>query len=55
MSKLENDIARLERALTQGMNIDLAEFDDPDQREARAKQEAQDQTDAAKQAKGGGH
>lgn len=49
MSNLENDVARLERALTQGLNIDLAEYDDEDQAKARADLYAQDQIDAAKQ------
>ena len=56
----ENDIARLERALTQGLNIDLAEFDDPEQAKARAKLYAADQAAADKpaaktDAKGGGN
>lgn len=51
MSKeLEGQVARLERALQHGLNIDLAEFDDEDQAKARAKQEDADEKDADKQA-----
>lgn len=39
MSKeLEGAVARLERALQQGLNIDLHEYDDPDQAKAHAKE-----------------
>lgn len=50
MSESDGRIARLERALQQGLSIDLNEYNDPAQNEAKAKQDAADQKDADKAA-----
>ena len=49
MSNTER-IDRLEQALQQGLGIDLADFDTPDQAEARAKQAEKDAKAAEEQA-----
>lgn len=46
---LEAAVARLERALQAGLNVDLHEFDDPDQADAHAKQLETDQKAQDKQ------
>lgn len=46
---IEGRVARLERALAQGLNIDLNEHNDQDQAAAKAKQDEADAADQQKQ------